>query len=196
MAEREVRYCTSADGTRIAYTVFGDGPALLQCPYTWESFADEGDLGEHYRRLWRGRTTVRYDFRGVGLSQRTAPSYELNRMADDIQAVADAARLERFSIIARALSTPVAIRFATTNPDRVCRLALMGIMTESTDVMSEQALNAMVALVRSNWELGSQVLADLGNRPSHSDVALAVAEVYRRNTNTEAVAPMLMDFYA
>jgi len=37
--EREVRDCTSEDGTRIAYCVEGDGPALLECPGTWESVA-------------------------------------------------------------------------------------------------------------------------------------------------------------
>ncbi len=29
--EPEVRYCTATDGTRIAYTVTGDGPAIVMC---------------------------------------------------------------------------------------------------------------------------------------------------------------------
>jgi hypothetical protein len=32
--EREIRYFTSEDGTRIAYCVEGEGPGLLACPGT------------------------------------------------------------------------------------------------------------------------------------------------------------------
>ncbi len=32
-----IQYCTSADGTRIAYAVMGEGPLLLTTPSSWES---------------------------------------------------------------------------------------------------------------------------------------------------------------
>jgi len=39
MAEREVRYCTTDDGIRIAYCVVGRGPPLIVCPQFVESFS-------------------------------------------------------------------------------------------------------------------------------------------------------------
>jgi len=72
--EREVRYCTTEDGVRIAYCAEGEGPPLLVCPFFVESFALSHIVGEAYegffRRLGRDRRLVRYDARGTGLSQR------------------------------------------------------------------------------------------------------------------------------
>ncbi len=36
--EREVRFCTTEDGVRIAYSIEGDGPPLLICSQFFESF--------------------------------------------------------------------------------------------------------------------------------------------------------------
>jgi hypothetical protein len=36
--EREIRYCTAADGVRIAYSVEGEGTPLLMTPLVTESF--------------------------------------------------------------------------------------------------------------------------------------------------------------
>ena len=33
--EREVRYCTTSDGVRIAYSVEGEGPPLLFCQHVY-----------------------------------------------------------------------------------------------------------------------------------------------------------------
>ena len=37
--EREVRYCTTKDGVRIAYCVEGEGPPLVIAPYLLESLS-------------------------------------------------------------------------------------------------------------------------------------------------------------
>jgi class 3 adenylate cyclase len=193
--ENEVRYCTSADGTLIAYRVAGEGPPLLDCPGTWESFADRPDELDVYRIIYTGRTAVQYDFRGVGLSQRDADSFTLDRLVEDVEAVANAAQLTRFALHGTSLSTAVAILYAARHPDRVSRLVLQSVITESTDLMPEQAKDGVVALVRSNWVMGSQALADMSNRADNADTAVRLAEGYRRNASGEAVAAMLTDLY-
>jgi len=73
MAEREVRYCTTEDGVRIAYCVEGEGPPLLMCPILFESFSVDHLLPGYQRFLQAiaGQCTlIRYDTRGTGLSQR------------------------------------------------------------------------------------------------------------------------------
>ena len=194
--EREVRYCTSADGTLIAYTVVGDGPPLVECPGAFESFVDLPAEWDAYDLVGCGRTTIKYDFRGVGFSQRDADSFTLDRMVEDLEAVVDAAQLERFALLGTSLGSPVAIKYAACHPARVSRLVLLTAITESSDLMPQENVKAIVTLVRSNWEMGSQMLADMGNRADNPGAAVRLAESYRRNASAEAVASMLTDLYA
>jgi pimeloyl-ACP methyl ester carboxylesterase/DNA-binding CsgD family transcriptional regulator len=77
--------------------------------------------------LSRGRTLIRYDQRGCGLSDRqfegtpTAETY-----VDDLAAVVDAAGLERFDLIALSGGGPTAIEYAVRHAGRVGRLVLYG----------------------------------------------------------------------
>jgi class 3 adenylate cyclase/alpha-beta hydrolase superfamily lysophospholipase len=193
--EREVRYCTSEDGTRIAYCVEGEGPPLVICNAGWESFASEGYQGEVYRLAWRGHTTVRYDMRGVGLSEREAPAYELDRMTADLEAVVRASGLDRFALWASSFSVAPAILFAVRHPEQVARLVLMRVITRGADVMPQENLDALVQLIRSNWEMATQMLGDLGIRHT-PEAGVEYARLTRENTEPEVAAQMLTDLYA
>ena len=99
MAEREVRYCTTEDGVRIAYTVAGDGPPLIYIQGFIESFSLEHLLPntqEFFRRVARGRQLVRYDMRGTGLSQREVADVSHTALMRDLSAVVEAVGLKRF----------------------------------------------------------------------------------------------------
>ena len=69
--EPEVRYCTTADGVRIAYTVTSDGPPIVSCmepivshvQLEWSHSVASRLLAE----LARHNTLIRFDFRGSGL---------------------------------------------------------------------------------------------------------------------------------
>ena len=196
MTEREVRYCTSADGTFIAYSKSGEGPPILNPPGSWESFTDRPEESSGvYDRVLQGWTRIDCDLRGCGLSQRDASSYALDRLVEDLEAVADAAQIDRFTLLGTTMSSAPAIRYAIKHPERVARLVLLTIISESNDVMSLDAMKSIASLVRTNWEVGSQTLADMGNRASNAAVAFQLAEIYRRTTNGETVASMLEDLY-
>lgn len=107
--DSEVRYCTSEDGTSIAYRVEGDGPPLVIGNAGWESFASDLPIIDIYRPAWIGRTLIRYDSRGAGLSQREATSYELEDMTSDLEAVVRSAGLDRFALWASTFSVAPAI---------------------------------------------------------------------------------------
>ncbi|MBM2824171.1 MAG: alpha/beta fold hydrolase [Thermoleophilia bacterium] len=71
--EREVGYCTTKDGVRIAYCVEGEGPPLVIAPYLLESFSLHNlypSFADFMREVASGHTAIRYDSRGTGLSQR------------------------------------------------------------------------------------------------------------------------------
>jgi pimeloyl-ACP methyl ester carboxylesterase len=72
---QSIRFCASADGTRIAVASCGEGPVILRAAH-WLSHVDY-DLESPVWRPWlqalsaRNRF-VRYDPRGCGLSDRQA----------------------------------------------------------------------------------------------------------------------------
>ncbi|HEY5641011.1 MAG TPA: adenylate/guanylate cyclase domain-containing protein [Dehalococcoidia bacterium] len=195
--EREALYCTSADGTWIAYCVFGEGPAILHCPWTFSSFDNEmHEMHDTFEPLWQGRKVVRHDFRGVGLSQRGARSYIADRMVEDIEAVVAAAGLDRFSLYGPVLSSPLAIAYAARHPDQIERLILRTVVSRGVDVMPRENFDALLALVRGNWETASQVLADFGGvRSAEPTLGIRLGQLIRQNAEADDVAAMLTDLY-
>ena len=124
--EQRIGFATSADGTAIAYATAGAGPALLQgghwlghLEHDWVSPV----FGPLLRRLSAAHTLVRYDPRGAGLSERNPGRLDVDALTDDLAAVADAARLARFPILAVSQNVPIALNFAARHPDRVSALS-------------------------------------------------------------------------
>jgi class 3 adenylate cyclase len=191
MSEREVRYCTTDDGVRIAYCVEGEGPPLLICPQFVESFSLDHlnpDRAAFIRRLGEGRRLVRYDMRGVGLSQRDADEMFPESMARDLRAVADAVG-EPLSIWAPTTSGPRAIRFAVTAREMVRKLILYGTFARTLDCMTVESLRGFESLARANWEVAAQTLADLGSaRTRAAETAARAGQIFAESTTGETVA--------
>ena len=88
--EQEIRYCKSADGTRIAYAVAGSGPPLVKTSHwlTHLEFDWHSPVWIHINSaLMEGRTLIRYDPRGNGLSDWEVTDFSLERQLEDLEAV-------------------------------------------------------------------------------------------------------------
>ena len=125
--KQTIRYTTSRDGTGIAYAVSGEGPPLLRAGHhlthlelDWSSPL----WAPHFELLSRHFTLIRYDVRGAGLSKSVLDGANLESYVEDLEAVADAAGVDRFALLATLQSAPAALRFAADNPGRVERLIL------------------------------------------------------------------------
>ena|ERR1700694_5873643 len=98
-----IRYCTSSDGTRIAYGIDGDGPALIELGAAWES-ALTGEMKwarDAYAPVRHGRTVVY----GLGMvSHRTRSSHADERIDVFRHAPNDAFRRTRATNYQRAQS--------------------------------------------------------------------------------------------
>src|SRR5436190_248195 len=78
---QEIQYCTASDGVRLAYSKIGKGTPVVRTPH-WFAHLEHDLKGPIYRHQILGlahrHTLLRYDGRGIGLSQRnsvrTAPS--------------------------------------------------------------------------------------------------------------------------
>src|SRR5438128_2160355 len=91
--ERQIRFCASRDGTRIAYAACGAGPPLVRAQQIvnhlkldWDSPVWRPWLSV----LMRRHTLIRYDARGCGLSDRSGVEFSLQRYVEDLEAVIEA----------------------------------------------------------------------------------------------------------
>jgi class 3 adenylate cyclase len=97
---------------------------------------------------------VRYDGRGMGLSDRRVGDYSLEAQVCDLEAVVDALGLERFALYAISQSGPTAITYAVRHPARVSHLILYGSFARMEgvfDLEGRQQFEAMLTLVRQGW---------------------------------------------
>src|SRR5262245_1687586 len=102
---QKFRFCTSRDGTRIAFAVCGEGPPRVSAQHSIHPLAHDGD--SPVWRPWlellsRRHTLIRYDWRGCGLSDRESVTFDVERYIDDLHAVVEAAAHKRFVLFAMA----------------------------------------------------------------------------------------------
>lgn len=157
VARQETRFCTSADGTRIAYATLGQGPPLVKTA-NWLSHLEfdwKSPLWRHLaRELSREFRLVRYDQRGNGLSDRDVEDFSLEACVADLRAVVDAAGLERFPLLGISQGCRVAVAFAVEHPERVSHLILYGGAARGWKHRNAGARDAragLQALIREGW---------------------------------------------
>jgi pimeloyl-ACP methyl ester carboxylesterase/DNA-binding CsgD family transcriptional regulator len=126
---QKIRFCTSADGTKLAYAISGSGPPLFLTT-SWvnhlEHSASMLPWNTWLEGLSRSYTLVRYDLRGCGMSDHGVRDLSFASTVTDIEAVVEAAGLERFSLLGVCSGGPVAIQYAVRHPQRVADLVLYG----------------------------------------------------------------------
>ena len=194
MAEHEVSFCTTEDGVRIAYSVEGEGPPLVVTPFLMESFALEHlvpQWEQFFQLLKEDLQLVRYDMRGVGLSEPGAHDVSPAHLERDLGAVIQAAGLRHFALLAWGMYGPVAIAYTAKHQSEVQALALYCTYSRGLDVMSEKAGRSLAELARANWSLGARALADLSSRREFGEAGLALARWYRESTTGETCGRLL-----
>ncbi|MEA2467719.1 MAG: hypothetical protein QOJ57_1845 [Thermoleophilaceae bacterium] len=123
------------DGVSLAYQVYGDGPPLVMAP-SIPSHLDLMWIDPGYthvlRRLGRFARTAIFDPRGLGLSDPVDHVPTLEEAADDIEAVMDAAGMDRAVLFATGNTCPGAAMLAARSPERVSGLVLWAPYAQGT----------------------------------------------------------------
>jgi len=154
---QQVRFCTSADGTKIAYAISGQGPPLIMST-TWvthlEHSVDSLTWKPWLESLNREYTLIRYDIRGCGLSDRDASDLSFQRWIEDLEAVVDAAGVDRFSLLGVCSGGTTALAYAAAHPERVSELVLYGAFARGRFKRGTEQLEkgkVMLDLLRLGW---------------------------------------------
>lgn len=191
----EIRFCTSADGTGLAYTLAGEGPPIVKIA-NWMTHLDldaQGPIWRHWiAEFTKRRRLLRYDHRGNGLSDaRTSFGFEHD--VADLEAVVDAAGLGRVDLLGISAGASVAVAYAVRHPERVRKLVLLGGFARGWAVRAgpEEVARreAMITLTREGWGLDNpafrQMFTSLFVPDSTPEQQRWLNEVQRLTTSAE-----------
>lgn len=158
-----IRYARTSDGVNIAFCELGQGEPLVYLPaLPWCNFAvgfSNPLTASHAEELAEAARMVIYDARGCGLSDHGATDLTLGGFVRDIDAVAEAAGHERFSLYGSADACRVMIHYAALRPERVARLILWIPSVNSARLRADAAIRAVSSLAGRNWELYTSTLS-------------------------------------
>ncbi|HKA44526.1 MAG TPA: alpha/beta fold hydrolase [Burkholderiales bacterium] len=156
---QQIRFCTTAEGVRIAYATAGEGPPLVKVSnwlshleYDWES-----PVWRHWlTELSRSHTLLRYDERGCGLSDWEVPELSFEAWVGDLETVVDAAGVERFPLLGISQGASIAIAYTVRHPERVSHLILHGAygrgrLKRSLTPQQRREAETMAELAELGW---------------------------------------------
>lgn len=155
--DQEIRFAATADGVDIAYARMGEGPPLVKAA-NWLNHLEfdlESPVWRHWlRALSRGRTLIRYDERGNGLSEWRVDDLSFDAMVSDLEAVVDELQLERFPLLGISQGCAFSIAYAVRHPERVSRLVLYGGYARGWALRSPESAErgrALQSIIRHGW---------------------------------------------
>jgi pimeloyl-ACP methyl ester carboxylesterase len=152
---QEVRFCTAPDGVSLAYAVHGTGPPLVRVA-TWLTHLDydwASPVWSHWlATLGERHTVVRYDERGCGLSDPDPGDPSLEAWVADLEAVVDAAGLDRFALLGVSQGAAIAVAYAVRHPERVSDVVLYGGFARGRRLRGQREQDdAVIASIRAGW---------------------------------------------
>ncbi|HJS40293.1 MAG TPA: alpha/beta fold hydrolase [Sphingomicrobium sp.] len=191
-----VRYCTAHDGTRLAWSVVGEGPPLVKTAnwlnhleHDWESPLWRHWMGE----FLKDHCLVRYDERANGLSDWDTPEISFEAFVDDLESVVDCAGLDRFDLLGISQGAAVAIAYAVRHPERVRRMVLYGGYSQGWGARGDPEeiarREAMLTLTEVGWGADNpayrQLFTNLYIPGASAEQADWFTEVQRISASTE-----------
>jgi pimeloyl-ACP methyl ester carboxylesterase/DNA-binding CsgD family transcriptional regulator len=195
--EQRLGSARTPDGLEIAWARAGHGPPLLfvggwlsHLELSWALPAERRFL----ESLAQGRTLLRYDRPGCGLSDRTSLSPpSVGAELDVVRRVLDAAGARRADVVASSLGVPLMVEWAARHPETVDRLVLYGGWARGADIGAPEVRDHVVGIVAGHWGLGADVLTDIF-APDASAGTRAALSAYQREASSPETAAALLRF--
>ena len=161
--EPKIRYARTSDGVDIAWAKAGQGPTLLACrpiPFS--------HVQEWYTIFWaineaftRSFCLVDFDARGTGMSERDVAGVSAETLLLDAEAVIDAAKLDRFIVLAdpgSILALSTCLRLAIAYPERVTHVILESPYQNMRELADTPIGRTNLALAELDWTVYLQTL--------------------------------------
>jgi len=192
-----IEYVTTSDGVRLASFAIGSGaPLLIAATPPWSHVQQEMQIptvGAWLRELAEEARVIRYDSRGMGLSDRDRTDFTIEAQVRDLEAVADHYGLDRFAIWGSIGGSPPSIAYAARHPDRVTHLMLWGAYANGASLLGRPEMMALVELLRQNWVMFTDMLAQMGFGWPDSDTASRYAQLTRDAISRDGMLQMMRE---
>jgi pimeloyl-ACP methyl ester carboxylesterase len=178
-------------GAYIAYETIGSGPrdilVVMDGFISIDAMRDEPRLARAMAALNSFGRLIRFDCRGVGLSDPIAPNDPptLEQQVEDAIAVLDAVGSERAVILASYITSPVGLLIAATRPERVDSLLVVNAYARMYRDVDYPAWDPTQAALR----LGVHRGAERGTRCRLSPVVGGDRPPWREPSNRTRTAP-------
>jgi class 3 adenylate cyclase len=179
--EQQIKYTTTPDGVRIAYSTMGSGPPLLfVVGFPFSHLTEElktPSIRVFYEALAMHSTLIRLNVRGTGMSQRTGVEFSPELFLADIVAVLDALQLDTLDVIGSYAGGSAALELAASHPERVRKLVF--IDTSPYNIDESAQYQAVMSMVKYDWRTFTQTVATAVYAWQSGADAAAMAEVLR-----------------
>ncbi len=188
--EPRIQYAKTTDGVNIAFWSLGSGPPLVVLPFIYSHLQlewQQPEIRAWYERLSQNRQLVRYDMRGMGMSDRDVPDLSINGQLRDLDAVIERLELPHFDVLGFAHGVPFAITYASRNPEQVSRLILWCGYSHGSEWTQSPRIQAVRASISQDWETASEAIAHVLLGWSAGESARGYAELVRESTTPENV---------
>ncbi len=189
--EPQIRFCTGADGTRIAYATLGDGPPVVYVSGWGVSIEldwQHPDGRALFEGLAQGRLLVRTDRRGCGASQREVDDLSLEAQISDLAAAVDHLKLEQFDLWGAVDGAAVSVAYTAQHPERVSRLVLWESFPSGEQIAKPGVVKALVELVLANWGMARRAIADLVLPSGPTELQRWLSSYLRQSVSPEVAA--------
>jgi class 3 adenylate cyclase/pimeloyl-ACP methyl ester carboxylesterase len=160
-----LQYASTSDGVSIAYWAMGSGVPLVIPPVLSTSHLEmEWQIVSRravYEGLARDARVVRYDCRGMGMSQRDAVDFSIDAACRDLEAVVDRLGIEKFALLRLPSSGDLPFAYAAQHPERVSHLVIWEghSVQDDLDEPRRGQLSAIEPVMDQDWDLYVRIRA-------------------------------------
>lgn len=157
VAGQEIRFCHTEDGVGIAYSILGSGPPLVRVLGWFTHLEMEWEWPELrylWERLGERFTVIRYDGRGIGLSDRWEEEFTEETRCLDLEAVLAATEIDSANLLAISEGGWTAAAWAVEHPDRVDHLIFYGCYSRGMSARAgydAEEDEALMVLMQKGW---------------------------------------------
>ena len=153
IVKQQIRYCQVSSGHKVAWATAGSGYPLVRSLGWFTNLELEWNskLAPFWHELASKYQLIRYDGRGMGLSDRDVNEFSPATRLEDLEAVIEAAGVERFALMGLSEGGPTAIRYAHKHPERVSHLIIIGSFLVAPGVEDVPQFSAIARLVPKYW---------------------------------------------
>jgi pimeloyl-ACP methyl ester carboxylesterase len=195
--QQQIRYCRLDNGCKIAWASAGSGYPLVRSlgwftnlELEWNSPASS----PFWQALASKFQLIRYDGRGMGLSDRNVDEFSPATRLEDLEAVIEASGLEKFALFGMSEGGSTAIKYAHKYPERVSHLIIWGSFLVAPTPDDVPQFTAIARLVPKYWGSDSAAFHQMFTASFLPDGNAAQNELFNEIQRTSATPETAFKF--